>query len=132
MIKFIRTMTPNEWGRLQGFIGYAFVDEKGIDHFAFPEGIPNAQKFKQFGNSVTIPVIEEYAIFIKHCCKIMYNDFSDVEKRIFSMYGNEFLLCSQINKELSSHLRKETLNRYFDIVYHYKSNCFRVKELARI
>lgn len=128
--KFIRTMTPNEWGRLQGFIGYAFVDENGIDHFAFPEGIPNAQKFKQFGNSVTIPVIEEYAIFIKHCCKIMYNDFSDVEKRIFSMYGNEFLLCSQINKELSCHLRKETLNRYFDIVYHYKSNRFRVKELA--
>ena len=128
--KFIRTMTPNEWGRLQGFIGYAFVDENGVDQFSFPEGIPNVQKFKQFGNSVTIPVIEEYAIFIQKCCDMMYSSFSEIEKRIFSMYGNEFLLCSQINKELSCHLRTETLNRYFDIVYHYKSNRFRVKELA--
>ena len=123
-------MTPNEWGRLQGFIGYAFVDENGADQFSFPEGIPNVQKFKQFGNSVTIPVIGEYAIFIQKCCDIMYSSFSEIEKRIFSMYGNEFLLCSQINKELSCHLRTETLNRYFDIVYHYKSNRFRVKELA--
>ena len=27
--KYIRTMTPAEWGRLQGFIGYAFLDENG-------------------------------------------------------------------------------------------------------
>lgn len=94
------------------------------------DGIPNVQKFKQFGNSVTIPVIEEYAIFIQKCCDMMYSSFSEIEKRIFSMYGNEFLLCSQINKEMSCHLRTETLNRYFDIVYHYKSNRFRVKELA--
>ena len=106
------------------------MDENGADQFSFPEGIPNVQKFKQFGNSVTIPVIEEYAIFIQKCCDIMYSSFSEIEKRIFSMYGNEFLLCSQINKELSCHLRTETLNRYFDIVYHYKSNRFRVKELA--
>lgn len=128
--KFIRTMTPNEWGRLQGFIGYAFVDEDGVDRFSFPEGIPNVQKFKQFGNSVTIPVVEEYAIFIQHCCDTMYNAFSSIEKRIFSMYGNEFLLCSRINKELATHLRTDTLNRYFSIVYHFKLNRFRVKELA--
>ena len=124
-------MTPNEWGRLQGFIGYAFVDENGTDHFMFPEGIPNVQKFKQFGNSVTIPVIEEYALFIQQCCNTMYNAFSPVEKRIFSMYGNEFLLCSLINRELAYHLRTDTLNRYFSIVYHYKLNCFRIKDLAR-
>ena len=35
----IRVMTPTEWGRLQGFIGYAFVDENGEDKFSFPEGI---------------------------------------------------------------------------------------------
>ena len=128
--KFVRTMTPNEWGRLQGFIGYAFVDENGTDHFSFPEGIPNAQKFKQFGNSVTIPVIEEYAIFIQHCCNTMYNAFSPIEKRIFSMYGNEFLLCSLINRELAHRLRTDSLNRYFSIVYHYKLSCFHVKELA--
>jgi len=128
--KFIRTMTPNEWGRLQGFIGYAFVDENGTDHFSFPNGIPNVQKFKQFGNSVTIPVVEEYAAFIHDCCNKMYKAFSTIEKRIFSMYGNEFLLCSLINRELSHRLRADTLNRYFNIVYHYKLNCFRIKELA--
>lgn len=128
--KYIRTMTPNEWGRLQGFIGYAFVDQNGTDHFSFPKDIPNVQKFKQFGNSVTIPVIEEYAIFVQNCCDMMYNAFSTVEKRIFSMYGNEFLLCSLINQKLSRHLRADTLDRYFNIVYHYKSDCFRVRNLA--
>ena len=129
--KFIRTMTPNEWGRLQGFVGYAFVDKNGIDQFSFPEGIRNVQRFKQFGNSVTIPVIEEYALFIQQCCDTMYDAFSPIEKRLFSMYGNEFLLCSLISRELAYHLRKDTLNRYFSIVYHYKLNCFRTKELAR-
>ena len=28
----IRVMTPSEWGRLQGFIGYAFLDEIGRAH----------------------------------------------------------------------------------------------------
>ena len=113
-------MTPNEWGRLQGFVGYAFVDKNGIDQFSFPEDIRNVQRFKQFGNSVTIPVIEEYALFIQQCCDTMYDAFSPIEKRLFSMYGNEFLLCSLISRELAYHLRKDTLNRYFSIVYHYK------------
>lgn len=56
----IRAMTPTEWGRLQGFIGYGFVKD-GIDNFSFPKGISNAQKYKQFGNSVTIPVVETIA-----------------------------------------------------------------------
>lgn len=129
--KYIRTMTPNEWGRLQGFIGYAFVDEDGTDHFSFPEGIANVQRFKQFGNSVTIPVIEEYALFIQQCCETMYNDFSPIEKRVFSMYGNEFLLCSLINQKLACHVRTDTLNLYFSIVNHYKLNCFHTKDLTR-
>ena len=54
----IRVMTPTEWGRLQGFIGYAFVDENGVDTFSFPAEISRAQQYKQFGNSVTIPVID--------------------------------------------------------------------------
>lgn len=61
----VRVMTPTEWGRLQGFCGYAFVDENGEDHFSFPKGITKTQKYKQLGNSVTIPVIEEMARFIK-------------------------------------------------------------------
>lgn len=63
----IRVMTPNEWGKLQGFVNYAFVDENGTDQFSFPDGITDAQKYKQFGNSVTIPVIEMMANFILRC-----------------------------------------------------------------
>ena len=44
-------MTPLEWARLQGFAGYAFM-ENGIDLFSFPDGIPEGQKYKQLGNSV--------------------------------------------------------------------------------
>lgn len=65
--KGIRIMTPTEWGKLQGFVNYAFINENGIDTFSFPEGMPDAQRYKQFGNSVTIPVIEEMANFIIEC-----------------------------------------------------------------
>lgn len=60
-------MTPTEWGRLQGFIGYAFVDENGTDTFSFPDETTRTQQYKQFGNSVTIPVIEEMARFMLSC-----------------------------------------------------------------
>lgn len=55
----IRVMTPTEWGCLQGFIGYGFVDENGVDRFFFPDGTPRAQQYKPFGKSVKIPVIGE-------------------------------------------------------------------------
>ena len=129
--KSIRTMTPSEWGRLQGFVGYAFLNEDGTDRFSFPDEVPNVQRFKQLGNSVTIPVVEEFARYIQECCNLMYDDFSRTEKRIFSMYGNEFLLCSAIYEKLSSSLRDKTINTYFDIVYHFGQREFRVKELAR-
>ena len=70
----------------------------GKEGFSFPEGIPNVQKFKQFGNSVTIPVVEEMALFIQKSVNEMYEDFSQIERRIFSMYGNEFLLCRHLEK----------------------------------
>lgn len=64
----IRVMTPTEWGRLQGFLGYAFINhETGEDEFSFPENTAVAQQYKQFGNSVTIPVIEEMAQFMLEC-----------------------------------------------------------------
>ncbi len=63
----IRIMTPVEWGKLQGFINYAFKDENGCDTFSFPSGVSDAQKYKQFGNSVTIPVIEKMAQFLLEC-----------------------------------------------------------------
>ena len=48
----------------------------------------------------------------------------------YSMYGNEFLLCSTIYEKLAASLRDKTLNTYFDIVYHFGQKEFRVKELA--
>jgi len=56
----VRIMKPEEWAKLQGFSGYAFI-ENHEDNFSFPEKISNAQKYKQLGNSVAIPVIEEIA-----------------------------------------------------------------------
>lgn len=64
----IRVMTPREWGKLQGFINYAFL-ENGIDTFSFPEELSDEQKYKQFGNSVTIPVIKEMAAFMNRCLR---------------------------------------------------------------
>lgn len=67
--KGIRVMTPREWGKLQGFINYGFVDKKGNDNFSFPDGVGKAQQYKQFGNAVTIPAVEEMAKFMKKCLK---------------------------------------------------------------
>ena len=39
--------------------------------FSFPENTTRTQKYKQFGNSVTIPVIEEMALFMLSCFKKM-------------------------------------------------------------
>lgn len=83
----IRVMTPTEWGRLQGFINYAFLDEKGVDHFSFPPEITRAQQYKQFGNSVTIPVIESMACFMLNCFEIM------------SKHTNELVINLAKNKE---------------------------------
>lgn len=69
--KGIRVMTPREWGKLQGFINYAFIDETGIDQFSFPLGLSQAQQYKQFGNSVTIPVIKTMAEFMLDCFEIL-------------------------------------------------------------
>lgn len=74
----IRVMTPTEWGRLQGFIGYAFLDENGNETFSFPEGTTRTQQYKQFGNSVTIPVIEEMAYFMLSCFKRMTKAQADL------------------------------------------------------
>ncbi|RXJ94079.1 DNA (cytosine-5-)-methyltransferase [Arcobacter sp. AHV-9/2010] len=59
----IRVMTPIEWARLQGFKDYAFVKNE-IDTFSFPKEVSETQQYKQLGNSVSIPVIEEIAKYI--------------------------------------------------------------------
>ncbi len=63
--KNVRMMTPTEWGRLQGFIGYGFIDPRTKrEKFSFPDNVPESQQYKQFGNSVSISVIETMADFI--------------------------------------------------------------------
>lgn len=59
----IRYMTPTEWGKLQGFVNYAFV-ENGVDKFSLPNSISNTQRYKLFGNSVCIPVIQSMAEYM--------------------------------------------------------------------
>lgn len=54
----IRVMTPMEWAKLQGFSGYGFED------FSFPADLCDTQRYKQMGNSVTIPVIKTMADFM--------------------------------------------------------------------
>jgi len=78
----IRVMTPSEWGRLQGFIGYAFVDKDGIDRFSFPAGTTKTQQYKQFGNSVTIPVIQEMAAFMLQCFDKMNACHEEIVRKI--------------------------------------------------
>lgn len=59
--EFIRKMTPREWARLQGF----------PDEFKFV--VADTHLYKQFGNSVTVPVIKAIAKKIK-----MYFDQSKI------------------------------------------------------
>ena len=56
-------MTPDEWAKLQGFKGYGFMKD-GNDGFSFPKKMSNAQRYKQMGNSVAIPLIEEIALLL--------------------------------------------------------------------
>ncbi len=73
----IRVMTPREWGKLQGFINYAFMHDE-VDEFTFPVGISDCQKYKQFGNSVTIPVIETMAQYISGCFNLLGDDMNNI------------------------------------------------------
>ena len=129
--KYIRTMTPTEWGRLQGFIGYAFKNEDGSEGFSFPEKMPNVQKYKQFGNSVTIPVIETMAQFILCCIEKMIQEFSPIEKRLYSMYGRDFRICRKMYTKFGGKIREDTLNTWFDTYYHFgPEKSFKNKDLA--
>ena len=51
-------------------MNYAFIDKKtGEVKFSFPEKLADGPKYKQFGNAVTIPAVEEMAKFMKKCLK---------------------------------------------------------------
>lgn len=84
----VRIMTPTEWGRLQGFIGYGFIDEKtGEDLFSFPENMPESQKYKQFGNSVSISVIETMADYIVSQLKELNKHYDVILRNLFRLDG---------------------------------------------
>ena len=93
----IRVMTPTEWGRLQGFVGYAFMKD-GVDTFSFPEGMTDGQKYKQFGNSVTIPVIEELAHFMLACFDKMTNSQTSLVLKI--AMENEYITKKDVMEKL--------------------------------
>lgn len=76
-------MTPTEWGRLQGFIGYGFIDSQtGKETFAFPKNVPESQQYKQFGNAVSIPVIETMAEFIYKQLSVLNKNYEVVLKNL--------------------------------------------------
>jgi DNA (cytosine-5)-methyltransferase 1 len=90
-------MTPTEWGRLQGFIGYAFMKD-GVDTFSFPEGMTDGQKYKQLGNSVTIPVIEELAHFMLACFDKMTNSQTSLVLKMAK--ENEYITKKNVMEKL--------------------------------
>jgi DNA (cytosine-5)-methyltransferase 1 len=49
----LRKLTPDECARLQGFEG---------DFASFPPDVTRVQKYKQIGNSVTVPLVEKLAL----------------------------------------------------------------------
>ena len=57
--EYIRTLTPREWARLQGF----------PENYKLP--LADTALYKQLGNSVTVPVIKEIAKEIK---KVLQNN----------------------------------------------------------
>jgi DNA (cytosine-5)-methyltransferase 1 len=111
----VRIMTPTEWGRLQGFIGYGFVDENGVDNFSFPEGMPETQKYKQFGNSVSIPVVETMAYYILDCLNIFNGYREQVVSNYIKMHGSisrqEIAELFDISEEAADECLLELKNR---------------------
>ena len=54
-------MTPREWGKLQGFINYGFMDKKGNDNFSSRTEVGKSTTIQAIRNAVTIPAVEEMA-----------------------------------------------------------------------
>lgn len=130
----IRVMTPTEWGRLQGFIGYAFVDENGIDHFRFPEKTSDSQKYKQFGNSVSIPVIEEMAEFMLKCFDKMNPCAEEIITQLAKQkeYINKRDIMENLNISLNQAnylLRKMVQNNTLEIVFHGRYAKYRINNI---
>ena len=114
--KNIRIMTPEEWGRLQGFIGYGFVNpETGIDEFSFPDSVPESQRYKQFGNSVSISVIETMADYIYEQLTF-FNKHYEVVLQNLAQQDNyltrgSVMHCLDISGQRASYILKKLSNK---------------------
>ena len=130
----IRVMTPTEWGRLQGFVGYAFMKD-GVDTFSFPEGMTDGQKYKQFGNSVTIPVIEELAHFMLACFDKMTN--SQTSLILKTAMENEYITKKDVMEKLrisanqAGYLLKKLVTRVdLEIVTHGRYSKYQITSIT--
>ena len=81
---FVRTLTPREWARLQGF----------PDNFKIP--VSDTQAYKQFGNSVSVPVIKRLAENIIKTLQVLDGDKTD--KRIKLTQKKRKSYCLDENK----------------------------------
>lgn len=113
--KNIRMMTPTEWGRLQGFIGYGFINpETGEDEFGFPENVPESQQYKQFGNSVSISVIETMADYIYKQLEKLNMHYETVLRNLSKR--NKYITrtmvaeCLDIKPENASYILRKLVN----------------------
>ena len=130
-LKNIRMMTPTEWGRLQGFIGYGFIDEKGVEHFKFPEGITNAAKFKQLGNSVSIPVIEVMARFVIQCVTQMTSAMGSLDKMSLELDPDSVKVYRGIKDRIKSGLNKPSRVHCVELLHKFGCDkTFSLKEAA--
>ena len=128
--KGIRFMTPREWGKLQGFVNYAFIDKNGKDMFSFPNGVEKAQQYKQFGNAVTIPAVEEMAKFMKKCLTVLEDKTMAKSKEIRAssdILNSRNKTCTTFKKYISADFEAvaaATPHEYVKTCWNsYKSNC---------
>lgn len=78
-----RKITPREAARLQGF----------PDSFKIP--VSDVQAYKQFGNSVCIPVIKALALQIKQSLNKSHNKYKLQKLELFSYYENRKTVSSR-------------------------------------
>lgn len=75
--EYIRKMTPREWARLQGY----------PETFKIP--VSDAQAYKQFGNSVSVPVINAIAKEMINLLDLQENKTNEEERIIYTKVNSE-------------------------------------------
>ena len=108
----------------------SFLDKDGNETFSFPKDTTRTQCYKQFGNSVTIPVIEEMAHFMLACFEKMENCHEEIvlniaqEKELFNKRDIIDALHISVN-HASWLLRKLTQAGKIELVHRGKYSKYR-------